>query len=185
MNSTKQRLRGPLECTSWSKFICKYLYSILPVKSKHPFEDMNTGITSVPSHGGHIFKSLRDSQDIKIMFGINFLGFKKATSCIFNGKLKCMSESSSQPNKLLIRDDVFQCYQFSKQFLSNLSKIKYLAFFITFCFVVSLAKMVTLTNNIVYKKFAQYRKCIWSLTSYNHSGFDDCLMIACEYFMMI
>ena len=146
VNSIKQRLRGPLECTSWSKFICKYLYSILPVKSKHPFEDMNTGITSVPSHGGHIFKSLRDSQDIKIMFGINFLGFKKATSCIFNGKLKCMSESSSQPNKLLIRDDVFQCYQFSKQFLSNLSKIKYLAFFITFC----------------YKKSGQYRKYICS-----------------------
>ena len=41
---------------------------------------------------------------------------------------------------------VFQCYHFSKQFLSNLSKIKYLAFFITFCFVVSLIKMVTLTT---------------------------------------
>ena len=29
--------------------------------------------------------------------------------------------------------------------------------------VVSLAKMVTLTNNIVYKKSAQYRKYIWTL----------------------
>ena len=48
-----------------------------------------------------------------------------------------------------------------KTFLSDLSKIKYLAFFITFCFVVSLAKMVTLTTNIVYKKSAQYRKYIW------------------------
>jgi len=56
---------------------------------------------------------------------------------------------------------VFQCYHFSKQFLSNLSKVKYLAFFITFCFVVSLAKMATLTNNIVYKKSAKYRKSIW------------------------
>ena len=56
---------------------------------------------------------------------------------------------------------VFQCYHFSKQFLSNLSKIKYLAFFITFCFVVSLAKMVTLTTNIVYKKSSQYSKYVW------------------------
>ena len=56
---------------------------------------------------------------------------------------------------------VFQCYHFSKQFLSNLSKIKYLAFFITLCFVVSLAKMVALTNNFVYQKSAQYRKHIW------------------------
>ena len=48
-------------------------------------------------------------------------------------------------------------------FLSNLSKIKYLAVFITFCFVVSLAKMVTLTTNIIYKKSAQYRKYILSL----------------------
>ena len=55
---------------------------------------------------------------------------------------------------------VFQCYRFSEQFLSNLSKIKYLAFFITFGFVVSLAKIVTLTTNIVYKKSAQYRKYI-------------------------
>ena len=60
---------------------------------------------------------------------------------------------------------VFQCYHFSKQFLSNLSKIKYLALFINFCFVVSLAKMVTLTNNIVYKKSAQYRKYLCSLVS--------------------
>ena len=55
---------------------------------------------------------------------------------------------------------VFQCYHFPKQFLSNLSKVKYLAFFIKFCFVVSLAKMVTLTNNIAYKKSALYRKYI-------------------------
>ena len=48
-----------------------------------------------------------------------------------------------------------------KEIYFNLSKIKYLAFFITFCFVVSLAKMVTLTNNIVYQKSAQYRKYIW------------------------
>jgi hypothetical protein len=33
--------------------------------------------------------------------------------------------------------------------------MKYLAFFITFCSVVGLAKTVTLTNNIVYKKSAQ------------------------------
>ena len=69
--------------------------------------------------------------------------------------------SSKQINFLFVANVVFQCYHFSKQFLSNLSKIKYLAFFITFCFVVSLAKMVTLTNNIVYKKSAQYRKYIW------------------------
>ena len=59
-------------------------------------------------------------------------------------------------------------YHFSKQFLSNLSKIKYLAFFITFCFVVSLVKMVTLTNNFVYKKSAQYRKYIWSIEHICH-----------------
>ena len=35
-----------------------------------------------------------------------------------------------------------------------------MAFFITFCFGVSLEKMVTLTNNIVYKKSTQYRKYI-------------------------
>jgi hypothetical protein len=40
--------------------------------------------------------------------------------------------------------------------------MEYLAFFIIFCFVVGLAKMVTLTNNIVYKKSAQYRKHIWA-----------------------
>ena len=57
-----------------------------------------------------------------------------------------------QINFLLVANVVFQCYHFSKQFL-NLSK-KYLAFFITVCFVVSLAKMVTLTTNIVYKKSA-------------------------------
>ena len=56
---------------------------------------------------------------------------------------------------------VFQCYHFSKQNISNQSKIKYLAFFITFCFVVSLAKMVTLTTNIVYKKSSQYSKYVW------------------------
>ena len=61
---------------------------------------------------------------------------------------------------------VFQCYHFSKQNLSNQSKIKYLAFFITFCLVVSLAKMVTLTNYIVYQKSAQYRKYIWSRTQF-------------------
>ena len=68
-----------------------------------------------------------------------------------------------QINFLFVANVVFQCYHFSKQFLSNLSKMKYLAFFITFCFVVGLAKMVTLTNNIVYKKSAQYRKyiCHW------------------------
>ena len=55
------------------------------------------------------------------------------------------------------------CYHFSKQSFSNLSKIKYLAFFIPFCFVVSLAKMVTLSTNFVYKKSTQYRKylCCW------------------------
>ena len=63
--------------------------------------------------------------------------------------------------KNFLANVVFQCYHFSKQFLSNLSRIRYLAFFITFCFVVSLANMVTLTNNIVYKKSAQYRKNIW------------------------
>ena len=65
-----------------------------------------------------------------------------------------------QINFLFVANVVFHCYHFSKQFFSNLSKIKYLAFFITFCFVVSLAKMVTLTTNIVYKKSAQYRKYI-------------------------
>ena len=63
---------------------------------------------------------------------------------------------------------VFQCCHFSKQFLSNLSKIKYLAFFITLCFVVSLAKMVTPTNNFVYQKSAQYRKHIWSRAKYKN-----------------
>ena len=57
-----------------------------------------------------------------------------------------------QINFLSVANVVFQCYHFSKQFLSNLSKIKYLAFFITFCFIVSLANMVTLTNNIFTKK---------------------------------
>ena len=65
-----------------------------------------------------------------------------------------------QINFLSVANVVFHCYHFSKQFLSNLSKIIYLAFFITFCFVVSLAKMVTLTNNTVYKKSTQYRKYI-------------------------
>jgi hypothetical protein len=65
-----------------------------------------------------------------------------------------------QINFLFVVKSAFQCYHFSKQFLSNLSKIKYLAFFITFFFVESLAKVVTLTNNIVYKKSAQYRKYI-------------------------
>ena len=65
-----------------------------------------------------------------------------------------------QINFLFVVNLVLQCYHFSKQFLSNLSKIKYLAFFKKFCFVVSLAKMVTLTTNIVYKKSAQYRKYI-------------------------
>ena len=63
---------------------------------------------------------------------------------------------------LFVENVVFQCYHFSKQLLSNLSKIKYLAFFITFCFVLSLEKMVTLKINIVYKNSAQYRKYIWS-----------------------
>ena len=54
----------------------------------------------------------------------------------------------------------FSIITFKNNFFINQSKIKYLAFFITFCFVVSLAKMVTLTNNIVYKKSAQYRKYI-------------------------
>ena len=66
-----------------------------------------------------------------------------------------------QINFLFVANVVFQCYHFSKQFLSNLSKIKYLAFSITLCFVVSLAKMVTLTNNIVHKKSDQYTQ-IWS-----------------------
>ena len=47
---------------------------------------------------------------------------------------------------LFVAKVVFQYYHFSKQFLPNLSEIKYLAFFITFCFVVSLAKMVTLAT---------------------------------------
>ena len=68
--------------------------------------------------------------------------------------------SVHQINFLFVAKVAFQCYHFSKQFLSNLSKIKYLAFFITFCCVASLAKMVTLTTNIVYKKSAQYRKYI-------------------------
>ena len=61
---------------------------------------------------------------------------------------------TNQINFLFVANVVFQCYHFSKQYLSNLSKIKYFAFFAIFCFVVSLAKMVTLTNNIVYKKSA-------------------------------
>ena len=69
--------------------------------------------------------------------------------------------NANQINFLFVVHVVFQSYHFSKQFLSNLSKIKYLAFFIRFCFVVSLAKMVTLTTNIVDKKSAQYRKYIW------------------------
>merc|ERR1712183_1066478 len=67
-----------------------------------------------------------------------------------------------QINFLFVANVDFQNFHFSKQFLSNVSKIKYLAFFIKylaffikFCFVVSLAKMVTLTTNIVYKKSAQ------------------------------
>ena len=52
-----------------------------------------------------------------------------------------------QINFLFVANVVFQCYHFSKQFSSNLSKIKYFAFFTTLSFVVSLAKMVTLTNN--------------------------------------
>ena len=36
-----------------------------------------------------------------------------------------------QINFLFVANVVFRCYHFSKQFLSNLSKIKYLAFFIT------------------------------------------------------
>ena len=74
---------------------------------------------------------------------------------------KC-STGQRQINFLSVAKVVFQCYQFSKQFFSSLSRIKYLDFFITFCFVVSLEKMVTLTNNIVYKKSAQYRKYIWN-----------------------
>ena len=69
--------------------------------------------------------------------------------------------TQGQINFLFMANVVFKCYHFSKQFLSNISKIKYLAFFITFCFVVSLAKMVTLTTNIVDKKSAQYWKYIW------------------------
>ena len=68
---------------------------------------------------------------------------------------------------------VFQCYHFSKQFLSNLSKIKYLAFFITFCFVVSLAKMVALTNNSKQQKSAQHRKYIWTDISLRRNRFKS------------
>ena len=57
-------------------------------------------------------------------------------------------------NKLLIHGKC--CFSLLPLFKTisfyYLSKIKYLAFFITFCFIVSLAKMVTLTNKIVYKK---------------------------------
>ena len=47
-----------------------------------------------------------------------------------------------------------------------------MAFFITFCFVLSLEKMVTLTINIVYKKSAQYRKylcCMLKLLKWNRN----------------
>ena len=56
---------------------------------------------------------------------------------------------------------LFSVTTFQNNFFLNLSKIKYLAFFITFCLVVSLAKMVTLTTNIVYKKSSQYSKYVW------------------------
>ena len=46
-------------------------------------------------------------------------------------------------------------------FVTNI-KDKYLAFFKPFCFFVSLAKMVTRTTRIVYKKSTQYKKFIWS-----------------------
>ena len=59
-----------------------------------------------------------------------------------------------QINFLFVVNVVFQSYHFSKQFLSNLSKIKYFAFFIIFCFFVGLAKMATLTTNIVDKNSA-------------------------------
>ena len=72
----------------------------------------------------------------------------------------------NQINFLFVANVVFQCYHFSKQFLSHLSKITYIfGFFhniLLCCNYVSLAKMVTLTNNIVYKKSAQHRKYIWS-----------------------
>ena len=61
----------------------------------------------------------------------------------------------------IVSNVAFHFYHFSKQTLSNLWKNKYLAFFITFCFFVSLAKMVTLNIHFVYKKSAQYRKLHW------------------------
>ena len=77
------------------------------------------------------------------------------------GTIECVNRGCNQINFLFVANVVFQCYHFSKQFLSNRSKYKYLAFFITFCFLASLAKMVTLTTNIVYKISAQYWKYSW------------------------
>ena len=70
-------------------------------------------------------------------------------------------ETEFLTNKLPIHGE---CWFYSKQ-QTNITwlKIKYLAFFVRFCSVVGLEKMVTLTTNIVYKKSAQYRKyiCLW------------------------
>ena len=52
---------------------------------------------------------------------------------------------------------------FKSILLSDLGLNSFESCFIRFCSVVSLEKMVTLTTNIVYKKFAQYRKYIWYL----------------------
>ena len=79
----------------------------------------------------------------------------------------CLADfCTSAPNKLPIGRFPRKCCVTTFQnnlFLNNLSKIKYLSFFIPFCFVVSLAKMVTLSTNFVYKKSTQYRKYLWLL----------------------
>ena len=107
-------------------------------------------------------KKIEDGGQYKIKTNGNTrtLTVKKLTAKNAGQSTKQERLRKDQINFLFVANVVFHCYHFSKQFLSNLSKIKYLAFFITFCFVVSLAKMVTLTNNIVYQKSAQYRKYI-------------------------
>ena len=79
-----------------------------------------------------------------------FCGICGSCPCQCSGHTRIHAHPSvfntRQINFLFMVNLVFQCYHFSKQFLSNLSKIKYLAFFITSFVVVSLTKMVTYSD---------------------------------------